>query len=277
MAGPFDPDSLRAFRDRDWAGARLSKERFWAEDHEWPAEAAAIEEDSNEELQAALRCYFEAGRLGDREGTLQFARVSRHSGWDNQEIALKALKALPNPTPAETYQTGLVHHWVAELEEALACHLRAAEAGDGDAQFELSLFYAQGLGTDADEAKAREWLERAAEGGHPRALYNVGAAWASGSRGEPDMDRAAEYYDRAAAAGNGRAAAMIAVMILTEELAGTREQAVERLEQADALGFPTWELLDAAGVDDPREDSDDSDEDDEDSESDDEEDSDSDE
>jgi hypothetical protein len=33
MAGAFDPESLRAFRDRDWNAVREAKERFWAEDH----------------------------------------------------------------------------------------------------------------------------------------------------------------------------------------------------------------------------------------------------
>lgn len=33
MVDPFDPEALRAFRDRDWAAVREAKERFWAEDH----------------------------------------------------------------------------------------------------------------------------------------------------------------------------------------------------------------------------------------------------
>lgn len=33
MPDGFDPQALRAFRDRDWSSAREAKERFWAEDH----------------------------------------------------------------------------------------------------------------------------------------------------------------------------------------------------------------------------------------------------
>lgn len=33
MVGAFDPESLRAFRDRDWKAVREAKEQFWAEDH----------------------------------------------------------------------------------------------------------------------------------------------------------------------------------------------------------------------------------------------------
>jgi hypothetical protein len=58
--------------------------------------------------------------------------------------------------------------------------------------------------------------------------------------------------DRAAKVGNGRAAAMLAVMILNEELPGTKQQAIEHLNEADEAGFSSWDLLDAAGIDDPR-------------------------
>lgn len=32
MVGAFDPESLRAFRNRDWKAVREAKEQFWAEE-----------------------------------------------------------------------------------------------------------------------------------------------------------------------------------------------------------------------------------------------------
>ncbi len=84
-------------------------------------------------------------------------------------------------------------------------------------------------------------------------LYNIGAAYASGKKGEPDMKTAAEYYERAAKHGNARAAATLGIMILTGEIDGTKEQSIAWLNEADEGGYATWEALDYAGVEDPRE------------------------
>jgi hypothetical protein len=153
----------------------------------------------------------------------------------------------------EVYQLGLVQNWLGDLEASAKSHIQAAERGDLDAQFELYIYYAQGLGVAVDPAASQKWLERAAEGNHPRALYNVGAAYASGQRGEPDMKKAATYYERAAEHGNARAAATLGVMILSGDIEGTQERAIEWLDQADEGGYASWEMLDAAGLDDPRE------------------------
>lgn len=131
--------------------------------------------------------------------------------------------------------------------------LRAAEAGNLDAKFELSLYYGQGLGVPVDAQKAQAWLDAAADAGHFRALYNVGAAYAAGQRGDaPDLALAAKYYQRAADAGHGRAACTLGVMILTEELPGSKEDAIAWLDRAEGLNYPVWEMLDAVGLDDPR-------------------------
>lgn len=217
----------------------------------WSDDARAIEDD-NPSLQATLRAFAEAGRLGDRESTLQVARLSRHSTEANQRRALASLEALADPNPAELYQRGLVHHWLGEFEAAHARHVEAADAGSSDAMFELYIVYAQGLGVAADPAASRAWLDRAAAAEHPRALYNLGAAHASGSEGAVDMAKAAAYYTRAADRGNGRAAATLAVMILGAEIDGTPEEAARWLDRADEAGYPSWEMLDATGFDDPR-------------------------
>jgi hypothetical protein len=41
-------------------------------------------------------------------------------------------------------------------------------------------------------------------------------------------------------------------MILGGEIDGTPEEAARWLDRADEAGYPSWEMLDATGLDDPR-------------------------
>ncbi len=222
-----------------------------ADGRPWPRDVTAID-DERPSLQAALRAYAAAGRA-DREALQQFAKLSRSSSADNQRRALAMLSDLPQPSGAELYLRGLVQHWLGELAHSHATHVEAAAAGNADAMFELYVLYTQGLGVEADGTAAQQWLERAAGADHPRALYNLGAAIASASTSAADMAKAASYYERAAQRGNARAAATLGVMILQEEIPGTTDDAIRWLDTADEGGYPSWEMLEAADLDDPRE------------------------
>ena len=217
----------------------------------WPESVATIVDD-DASMQASLRAYAEAARLGHRPSVLKFAKLTRYSRELNQRRALELLAQRSKPSGAELYQRGLVLHWLGELAASHSSHLAAAEAGDADAMFELCILYAQGLGVATDVVTSKAWLDRAAGAGHPRALYNVAAALAKGTDGEPNLAKAATYYERAAKRGNGRAAATLAVMILQGEIDGTEAEARQWLDLADESGFPTWEMLQAAGLPDPR-------------------------
>lgn len=216
----------------------------------WSAAAKEIEAD-DEQLQTGLRAFLEAHRLGDGTALLAFAKLTRRSP-DHQQHAAKLLREKKDATGDELYVLGNVLLWLDEKAESAQVQLRAAELGNLDAKFELSLYYGQGLGVPVDAARAQHWLDAAADAGHFRALYNVGAAHAAGQRGEPDLALAAKYYQRAAEAGHGRAACTLGVMVLTEEMPGTKADAIRWLDQAEALNYPVWEMLDAVGLDDPR-------------------------
>lgn len=217
----------------------------------WSEHARAIVDD-NTPLESAMRGFAEAGRLGDREALRRFVGLTRHASPETQRLAAQRLAELADPSAADLHQRGLCLQWLGEHDAAFPLHLQAAEQGDGDAMFELHVLYGQGLGVEVDVEASTLWLDRAAAADHPRALYNLGAAYASGQRGAPDMAAAAKWYGRAADRGNGRAAATLAVMVLTGELDGTRDQACAWLDQADALGYESWQILDAVGLDDPR-------------------------
>lgn len=221
-----------------------------AESRPWSDGAKEIEGD-DEQIQTGLRAFFEAYRLGDNTALVAFAKLTRQSP-EHQELAAKLLREKQNPGSDELYVLGNVTLWLGQKDESAKAIQRAADMGNLDAKFELSLYYGQGLGVEADAAKAAQWLDAAADAGHYRALYNVGSAYASGQRGEPDLAMAAKFYRRAADAGHARATATLGLMILTDEMKGSKEEAVEWLNKADELGYPTWEMLDAAGVDDPR-------------------------
>jgi uncharacterized protein len=78
---------------------------------------------------------------------------------------------------------------------------RAAETNSAEAQFQLGVMLAEGIGGQRDDVAARALFEKAAAQDHPGALERMGA-FAEGGRGGPqDKDAAKAYYGRAAALG----------------------------------------------------------------------------
>ena len=79
---------------------------------------------------------------------------------------------------------------------------KAAETNSAEAQYQLGLMMAEGVGGQKDDVAARALFEKAAEQNHPGALERMGA-FAEGGRGGPqDAAAAKAYYRRAIAAGN---------------------------------------------------------------------------
>jgi uncharacterized protein len=83
----------------------------------------------------------------------------------------------------------------------------AAEANSADAQFQLGLMYANGVGGPKDDFAARSWFEKAAAQGNADALDWMGSFAASGRGGPRDISAAKDYYGKAAALGNDDAKA----------------------------------------------------------------------
>lgn len=82
---------------------------------------------------------------------------------------------------------------------------KAAETNSAEAQYQLGLLMAEGMGGPKDDVAARALFEKAAEQNHPGALERMGA-FAEGGRGGPqDAAAAKAYYRRAVAAGNEEA------------------------------------------------------------------------
>ena len=93
--------------------------------------------------------------------------------------------------------------------KARALLARAADTNSAEAQYQLGLMTADGIGGPKDEVAARALFDRAAAQGHPGALERMGAFAQSGRGGSQDSSAAKAYYEKAAALGNEDAKAAL--------------------------------------------------------------------
>jgi TPR repeat protein len=86
-----------------------------------------------------------------------------------------------------------------------------AKAGENnpEAQYQLGLMIADGVGGPKDDVTARALFEKAAAQNHPGALERMGAFAEGGRGGEKDSAAAKAYYEKAAALGNEDAKAAL--------------------------------------------------------------------
>jgi len=85
--------------------------------------------------------------------------------------------------------------------KARALLSRTAETS-AEAQYQLGLMTAEGIGGPQDDVTARALFEKAAAQGHPGALERMGAFAQSGRGGPQDSSAAKAYYEKAVALGN---------------------------------------------------------------------------
>jgi len=122
-----------------------------------------------------------------------------------------------------------------DLARARALQAEAAERGFLEAQFELSLLLAQGLGGKRDLRGAHRWEDKAAEAGHARACLNRAARLAR--KKQPDLGEAMHWYERAADGGSAEAAARLCRMHLAGKGVARDEATAKRwYERAAELG-----------------------------------------
>jgi TPR repeat protein len=79
---------------------------------------------------------------------------------------------------------------------------RAADTNSAEAQYQLGLMTAEGVGGPKDDVAARALFERAAAQSHAGALERMGAFAQAGRGGPQDSTAAQAYYEKAAALGN---------------------------------------------------------------------------
>lgn len=135
-----------------------------------------------------------AGPKDETEARTLFARAAQ-AGNPRGAVSLAALSGAAS---AET-----------DPASARALLAKAAETNSAEAQFQLGLMMAEGVGGAKDDAGARVMFEKAAAQGHGAALDWMGNFAETGRGGPADRDAAKGYYEKAAALGNEDAKAAL--------------------------------------------------------------------
>ena len=120
---------------------------------------------------------------------------------------LDALQAKAEQGDANAqYNLGVMHAkgvgTLHEVAEAVKWYRKAAEQGDAQAQYTLGVEYDKGQGVPRDYAEAVKWYRKAAEQGDARAQFNLGAMYDQGEGVPRDYVTAYMWISLAAAQGN---------------------------------------------------------------------------
>ena len=91
------------------------------------------------------------------------------------------------------------------LSEAVKWYRKAAEQGDAQAQFNLGVCYANGDGVEKNPTEAVKWWRKAAEQGVAQAQYNLGICYAFGKGVEKNPTEAVKWWRKAAEQGDAQA------------------------------------------------------------------------
>ncbi len=116
----------------------------------------------------------------------------------NEEGDNNLMKRVAANDPVALRQMGTKHFIRKEYDVAFEYLTKAAELGDVDAHFNLSVMYKNGEGVEKDDKKELYHLGEAAIAGHPHARYNLACYEESNG----DIDRAVKHFIIAANLGH---------------------------------------------------------------------------
>lgn len=132
-------------------------------------------------------------------------------------------------TPAMTFYGKLLSSGAGVREDKKAAHgwfVKAAKAGDAEAQFLLGRSFERGEGTGKKDLKlAVRWYQRAAKAENGDALNNLGVLYSLGEGVKQNNKRAIAHFKRGAKAGNANA--MFNLAAAYDEGRGVRKSAKE--------------------------------------------------
>jgi TPR repeat protein len=103
------------------------------------------------------------------------------------------------------YQQGLSYENRNDYAQAAVWYRKAAEQGNANAEYNLGIYYYQGLGVPQDYAQAVAWFRKAAEQGHSNAEFNLGVCYLDGQGVPQDYAQAVAWFRKAAEQGNAYA------------------------------------------------------------------------
>jgi TPR repeat protein len=118
---------------------------------------------------------------------------------------LISLAGMPFTAAAQDYDKGLAAAHSGDYATALKEFKPLAEQGDANAQYDLGVMYAKGMGVPQDFSKALGFYILAAEQGNALAQYSLGVMYENGMGVPQDFSKALGFYILAAEQGNASA------------------------------------------------------------------------
>lgn len=137
-------------------------------------------------------------------------------------------KTKPDEAQAKNFRKTLT---LLEETNTLVSTTIEAEKGDAQAQCNLGVMYANGVGGPKDEAEAVKWFSKAAEQNCPQAQYNLGVMYANGMGVPKNEEEAHVWINLAGANGDEKARALLVQL----EKRMTLEQKAEATKRATEL------------------------------------------
>jgi uncharacterized protein len=170
---------------------------------------------ANQQLPEAIRTYRQAADRGSTSAMVELGvLLATGSGVAKDEAQARKLfeRAAEAGNPRGVTNLAALSNSsgaTSDPVKARALLARAAQTNSAEAQYQLGLMTADGIGGPKDDVAARGLFERAAAQGHPRALERMGAFAQAGRGGPQDASAAKAYYEKAAALGNEEAKAAL--------------------------------------------------------------------
>lgn len=126
--------------------------------------------------------------------------------------------------------------------------LDAAKAGSGEAENQMGVMFATGVGAPYDPQTAASWYERAARQGHPLASVNLGMLYLTGQGVAEDLQQAHHWIQIASNRGNGQASHLLGTLYelgmgVTANVAKAQELYKKAGEQGNLLARNEWTRL----------------------------------
>jgi uncharacterized protein len=170
---------------------------------------------ANQQLPEAISAYRKATDKGSTSAMVELGvLLATGSGVPQDQAQARRLfeRAAEAGNPRGTFNLVALSESGAAASDpvkARALLSRAAETNSAEAQYQLGLMTADGIGGPKDDVAARALFEKAAAQDHPGALERMGAFAQSGRGGPRDSSAAKAYYEKAAALGNEDAKAAL--------------------------------------------------------------------
>ena len=108
----------------------------------------------------------------------------------DEEAYNNLMKRVKANDPFALFDCGRTARDKGDYDGAFKCFTKAAELGDADAHYNLSIMYRYGQGVEKDEKKSIYHAEQAAISGHPEARHGLGAYEGMNGR----FERAVEHF-----------------------------------------------------------------------------------